>query len=88
MKSSLRSKNSGSLPAGTGANPVFSSKFKKFKKLQKLDREISKLDVQIAKNRLFLFLNPQLKKNIEKNIIKRRKLDLERKATRSKNLQN
>jgi len=74
MKSSLSKKNGVGTTAGTGVNPVFSSK--KFKKMQLLDRQISRLKNTLNLRKL---LNP---KQYQKDLEKIEKLDLKRKETR------
>jgi len=74
MESSLSSKNRVRSTAGVGVNPTFSSK--KFKKLQLLDRKISKLTDTLYLRKI---CNP---KQYEKDLIKLETLDQKRKEVR------
>lgn len=74
MKNSLSKKNGVGTTAGVGANPTSSSK--KFKKMQLLDRQISRLKNTLNLRKL---LNP---KQYQKDLEKIEKLDLKRKETR------
>jgi hypothetical protein len=77
MKSSLSKKNGVCTTAGAGVNPVFS--YKKFKKMQKLDREISRLKKRQFITKMF---NPKQHEKDLKNI---EILDTKRKETRLTN---
>ena len=84
MKSSLSKKNGVQATAGAGVNPVFS--YKKFKKMQKLDRQISKLTNNLKWLIRWACTHPPSHfKNsikIKKLKIKLEKLDTKRKKTR------
>lgn len=74
MKNSLSKKNGVGTTAGVGANPT--SSYRKFKKMQLLDRQISRLKNTLNLRKL---LNP---KQYQKDLEKIEKLDLKRKETR------
>lgn len=77
MENSLSKKNGVEITTGAGVNPAFPSK--QFKKIQKLDREISKLENQRISIMCLLYPHELVKINQ-----KIEKLDLKRKLARSK----
>jgi hypothetical protein len=88
MKSSLSKKNGVCVTAGAGVNPAFS--YKKFKKMQKLDRKISKLTNNLKELIRWACTHPPSHfKNsikIKKLKIKLFNLDTKRKETRLTNI--
>jgi len=85
-KSSLSYKNREGTATGTGANPVFLPSFKNFKRLQKLDREISRLDNTIRWQKVEINVWEKEKdiKKLLKLKEKRNNLDQKRKIARYK----
>jgi hypothetical protein len=81
MKSSLSKKNGVCTTAGAGVNPAFS--YKKFKKMQKLDREISK---ELAFRSGSIFKLCLSEKQKIKSDLKLFNLDTKRKETRLTNI--
>lgn len=79
MKSSLSKKNRVEITAGTGVNPVSSSK--KFKQMQKLDRAISK-ELNFRRSAIYKYcLSSKLKAKCDEKFLK---LDQKRKELRAK----
>lgn len=85
-KSSLSYKNREGTTTGAGANPVFLPNFKHFKRLQKLDREISRLDntIRWQKVQINVWKKEKDIKKLLKLEEKRNNLDQKRKIARYK----